>query len=94
MFRKEISGEIEILASPEAVWKALTDFEAFRDWNPFMRPVVGEAEECAKLKVQIRPLDGRAIAFMPKVTKVVSDIGLTGLTQLNKKTSSMKHQKI
>jgi hypothetical protein len=55
---------------------------------------VGEAEECAKLKVQIRPPGGRAMAFMPKVTKVVSDIGLTGLTQLNKKTSSMKHQKI
>jgi len=73
MFRKEIRDEIEILASPEAVWKALTDFEAFREWNAFMRPVVGEAEEGAKLRVQIRPPGGKAMAFRPRVTKVVQD---------------------
>ena len=36
MFKKEIRGEIEIMASPQKVWKALTDFEAFTDWNPFI----------------------------------------------------------
>ncbi len=70
MFRKEIRDEIEILASPEEVWKALTDFEGFRDWNPFIRPVVGQAVEGARLRVQIRPPGGRAVAFQPKVTKV------------------------
>jgi hypothetical protein len=71
MFRKEIKSDIEILASPEAVWKALTDFEAFREWNAFMRPVVGEAEEGARLRVQISPPGGKAVAFRPVVTKVV-----------------------
>jgi hypothetical protein len=73
MFRKEIRDEIEIQASPEAVWKILTDFEDFREWNAFMRPVVGEAEEGAKLRVQIRPPGGKAMAFRPRVTKVVSN---------------------
>jgi hypothetical protein len=73
MFRKEIRGEIEILASPQKVWKALTDFEAFRDWNPFIRPVVGEAEEGSRLRVQIKPPGGRAVAFRPVVTQVIPD---------------------
>ncbi len=71
MFRREINSEIEISASPEDVWKALTDFESFREWNPFIRPVVGEAEEGARLRVQMRPPGGRAIAFRPRVTKIV-----------------------
>jgi hypothetical protein len=71
MFNREINSEIEISASPEDVWKALTDFEAFREWNPFIRPVVGEAKEGARLRVQMRPPGGRAVAFRPTVTKVV-----------------------
>jgi hypothetical protein len=38
-----------------------------------MRPVVGETKEGAKLRVQLRPPGGRAVAFRPKVTKVVSN---------------------
>ena len=68
MFRKEINDEIEIGAPAEAVWKALTDFESFREWNPFIRPVVGTASEGAELRVQIRPPGGRATAFRPRVT--------------------------
>ena len=73
MFRKEIRDEIEIQVPPESVWKTLTDFESFREWNAFMRPVVGEAVEGARLRVQTRPPGGRAMAFRPKVTKVVSN---------------------
>lgn len=82
MFRKEIRSDIEIQASPEAVWKALTDFESFREWNTFMRPVVGQAQEGAKLRVQIRPPGGRAMAFRPKVTKVVQNRELRWLGRL------------
>jgi hypothetical protein len=73
MFNREINSEIEISASPQKVWRALTDFEAFREWNPFMRPVVGEATEGTRLRVQIRPPGGRAIAFRPTVTKVAQN---------------------
>ncbi|HII07852.1 MAG TPA: SRPBCC domain-containing protein [Methanotrichaceae archaeon] len=82
MFRKEIRSNIEIQASPEAVWKALTDFESFREWNAFMRPVVGKALEDAKLRVQIRPPGGRAMAFRPTVTKVVQNRELRWLGRL------------
>jgi hypothetical protein len=82
MFRKEIRDEIEIRGSPEAVWKVLTDFESFVEWNSFMRPVVGVAEEGARLRVQIRPPGGRAMAFRPKVTKAVPNRELRWLGRL------------
>jgi len=71
MFREEISDEIEIRAGAEAVWKVLTDFEGYSEWNTFMRPVVGAAEVGARLRVQIRPPGGRAMAFRPRVTAAV-----------------------
>jgi len=73
MFRKEISGEIEIRAGAEAVWKVLTDFEGYSEWNSFMRPVVGAAEVGARLRVQVRPPGGRAMAFRPRVTAVAPE---------------------
>lgn len=73
MFNREINSEIEISASPQEVWRTLTDFEAFREWNPFIRPVVGMAAEGSKLRVQIRPPGGRAMAFRPTVTKVAQN---------------------
>ncbi len=39
---KEIYTEIEIQASPERVWQALTDLERFSQWNPFIRSAKGE----------------------------------------------------
>lgn len=71
MFREEISDEIEIRAGAEPVWRVLTDFEGYSEWNTFMRPVVGAAEVGARLRVQIRPPGGRAMAFRPRVTAVV-----------------------
>ena len=71
MFRKEIRDGIEIRAGAEAVWKVLTDFEGYSEWNSFIRPVVGEAEVGARLRVQIRPPGGRAMAFRPRLTAVV-----------------------
>lgn len=82
MFNREINSEIDILASPQKVWRALTDFEAFREWNPFMRPVMGVAEEGARLRVQIRPPGGRAVAFRPAVTKVAQNRELRWRGQL------------
>ncbi|WP_254274378.1 SRPBCC domain-containing protein [Haloarcula marina] len=62
----EIVTEIEIDASPEAVWAVLTDFEAYPDWNPALE-ITGEAVEGKRLEVTMEYENTRAMTFRPKV---------------------------
>ncbi|HEU0201264.1 MAG TPA: SRPBCC domain-containing protein [Burkholderiaceae bacterium] len=38
---REISTHVDIDAGPSLVWAILTDFPAYRRWNPLMRTVLG-----------------------------------------------------
>lgn len=62
-----ISTTIDIQASPDAVWEVLTDFAAYRDWNPFMKRIEGVPEVGTKLVVHMSPPGGRGITFKPTV---------------------------
>ena len=62
-----LKHEIEIDASPEAVWAVLADTASYPDWNPFIRTLDGELHEGAKLEVRIAPPGGRAMTFRPVV---------------------------
>ena len=69
--KHNISTEIDIKATPETVWKILTDLNKYEEWNPFMvsskgQPVVGE-----KLVNRMQPPGGKAMTFKPIVTVVV-----------------------
>ena len=66
----ELRHEIEIDASPAAVWAVLTDTAAYPDWNPFLRRLDGELQEGARLQVEIAPPGGRAMTFKPTVLTV------------------------
>ena len=39
-----ISTEIEISASDEEVWQVLSDFDAYPEWNPFIKTIEGKLE--------------------------------------------------
>ena len=57
-FRKpvhEIVTEIDIHASAPQVWAALTDFSAYRKWNPVIVSVDGSLAEGARLEPKLRP---------------------------------------
>ena len=69
MAKKVLQTKIEIEASPERVWQILTDFHSFPEWNPFIRRVVGEAQEGAILEVYIEPSGSRGMTFRPTVLK-------------------------
>ncbi len=67
---KEIYTEIAISASPQRVWGVLIDFAKYREWNPFIKRVQGEAKEGTKLQIHLTTPAGRNRTYDPKVTKV------------------------
>jgi hypothetical protein len=70
MFWKSIKDTVEINASPESVWRLLTTFEAYPEWNRFIRYVKGEPKAGARVEVAIQPPGGREMTFRPTVTVV------------------------
>jgi hypothetical protein len=64
---KKIHTEIEINASAQKVWRVLTDFGAYADWNPFIRRLGGEISVGARLQVYIQPSGGKGMSFRPTV---------------------------
>ncbi|HEX2156760.1 MAG TPA: SRPBCC domain-containing protein, partial [Actinomycetes bacterium] len=63
---RTLQAEIEIQASAEQVWEALTDFAAYRDWNPFIVQASGTARPGHRLELRMR-LNDRTMTFRPQV---------------------------
>jgi|SRR5680860_543369 len=66
---REIRTEAVIDASPERVWRELTDLESYPGWNPFIAEASGVIEDGNRLKLRMTPPGGRAMSFKPRVTK-------------------------
>jgi hypothetical protein len=66
---KELHSEIEIQASDEQVWKLLTDFASYPQWNPFIRRVSGTVKQGERLKVYIQPSGANRMTFRPTILK-------------------------
>ncbi len=64
---KELHSEIEIDAPAERVWRVLTDFASYPQWNPFIRSISGEPTTGERLRARIEPPGGRGMTFKPKV---------------------------
>ena len=66
----ELHTDIEIDASPEAVWSVLIDLDRYADWNPFIVSVQGRADVGERLTNRLQPQGGRGATFKPTVTVV------------------------
>ena len=64
---RELRTEVEIDAPPERVWRVLTDFGAYPEWNPFIRSIEGETRVSSQLKIRIEPPGARGMTFRPTV---------------------------
>jgi len=51
---REISSEIEIEASPEAVWNVLVDIGNWAEWNPIIADASGDLRIGAKLAIRMK----------------------------------------
>jgi hypothetical protein len=67
---KEVRTEIEINADPGKVWKILTDFEKYDQWNPFINRIIGQAKQGGKIEIHIETPGGKKRKYGPMVTKV------------------------
>jgi hypothetical protein len=64
------------------VWAVITDFAAYPEWNPFIRRIMGELREGARLEVRIEPPQARATTFKPTVRSVEPNRELRWLGRL------------
>jgi len=64
---RTIRSAIEIRAPQAAVWKVLTDFASYPEWNPHIRQVRGEPRVGARLTIRSQPPTGRPIVLRPIV---------------------------
>ena len=68
---RTIKTTIDISASPEVVWRVLTNFPAYPKWNPYIREVHGEPAPRARLWVRVRFSKTRSRRFSARVVKAI-----------------------
>ncbi|MFI7005085.1 SRPBCC family protein [Streptomyces sp. NPDC050145] len=61
-----LSSSIELDATPDEVWRALTDLSAYDEWNPFIVSADGTVERNATLRLVLRDETGDS-TFTPTV---------------------------
>jgi hypothetical protein len=69
----QLRTEIEILAPASAVWKVLTDFSNYGDWNPFIPNIRGDLRVGATLEVLLTPPEGRELTVRPTIVALKPD---------------------
>ena len=51
------------------MWSILSDFNNYKNWNPFIKSVEGKVEEGKKFKVTIQQPNSKPLTFSPKCLK-------------------------
>ena len=67
---ERVEASIQIARPPAAVWRVLTDFAAYPDWNPFIRRLEGDLALGARLTATFQPDGGRATTLHPHLTEL------------------------
>lgn len=64
---KHISTQILIRATPQRIWSTLMDFEAYPQWNPFIRSVRGPVAPGKVIQVELQQPGSGSITMKPTV---------------------------
>lgn len=65
----EVRASTDVAASPETVWKVLTDLGAYASWNPFIRHARGSLEVGGDVRVRVRPHFQIPLAFRARIVE-------------------------
>jgi hypothetical protein len=63
---QHLETKIIIEATPQRVWEILMDFQAYGEWNPFIKAISGEKKKGGKL-VAVISNAGKKMTFKPVV---------------------------
>ena len=63
----EIRAEVEIAAPASEVWRTLTDFSHYQEWNPFITELSGECREGSGLVVRLSLPEGSDHTVRPRL---------------------------
>jgi len=64
---KLLYTSIIINASPATVWKELTNFATYPQWNPFIMSITGEPAPGSTIHVTLQPPNGKPVLMKPTV---------------------------
>jgi hypothetical protein len=67
--KRTIRSAIEIRAPLDTVWRVLTDFAAYPEWNPHVRRVLGRPIVGGRLTIHSQPSGGRPIVMRPRIVR-------------------------
>lgn len=76
-----LTHSIDIAASPDAVWAAVADLDAYKDWNPFIISAAGEVATGARLRITVKA-GKRSTPFTPTVIMVEPERSIRWLGRL------------
>ncbi|MES1184372.1 MAG: SRPBCC domain-containing protein [Myxococcales bacterium] len=76
MPKTEMRFEVEIAAPAAHVYRVLTDFASYEQWNPFLTSVRGTLAVGQKLKLEMSLPEGRIYELEPEVTQVTENVEL------------------
>jgi hypothetical protein len=65
--RRTTRSAIEIRAPLEVVWRVLTDFAAYQQWNPHIRRIRGNPRVGGRIMVHSQPPARRVVVMRPLV---------------------------
>jgi len=74
--------EISINTPIEKVWKTLVNFEDYKNWNPFIIDIKGDAKFGQFPTVTIKPPNKKNMKFKPKIICVIENHELKWLGRL------------
>jgi hypothetical protein len=67
---KELTTEIQINSSPEILWKVITDFKNYYQWNPILQKIKGEPIIGNQLEIHLSTIGGKNRVYHPKIIKI------------------------
>lgn len=72
----QLNSEVEVDAPVAHVYRVLTDFERYHEWNPFITSISGKLAEGETLEVALSLPEGKDYVLRPRLTRVRADAEL------------------